>query len=120
MPLTFLGYSRSNLSKPIKPKYLAFHGFSQLRCSLTFLYLELFIPSICLGGAGGDGGKGQRGKTNLDKVPARPESGNAKEVYDRGVPDPNHPEDQFFQKMGCCCFDGYCYEGNGQKTVVRY
>ena len=75
---------------------------------------------MCLGGAGGDGGKGQRGKTNLDKVPARPESGNAKEVYDRGVPDPNHPEDQFFQKMGCCCFDGYCYEGNGQKTVVRY
>ena len=47
-----------------------------------------------LGGSGGDGGKGQRGKTNLDKVPARPASGNAQEVYDRGVPDPNHPEDQ--------------------------
>ena len=73
---------------------------------------------MCLGGAGGDGGKGQRGKTNLDKVPARPANGNAKEVYDRGVPDPNHPEDQFFQNKGCCCFHGACYDGNGCRTVV--
>ena len=68
---------------------------------------------------GGDGGKGQRGKSNLDKVPARPAGGNAKEVYDRGVRDPNHAEDHFFEHKGCCCFQGSCYDSSGCRTIVR-
>ena len=66
---------------------------------------------VSLGGAGGDGGKGQRGKSNLDKVPNRPANGNAKEVYDRGVPDPDLPEDHSCHKKECCCiFGGPCID----------
>ena len=68
-----------------------------------------------LGGSGGDGGKGQRGKTNLDKVPDRPANGNAKEVYDRGVPD--HLE-QVWEHFDCCYFQGASYDSNGCSTFV--
>ena len=89
-----------------------------MRCSFNqFTYLCKYL---CLGGAGGDGGKGQIGKSNLDKVPNRPANGNAKEVYERGIPDSNHPEDHFFQSKDCCCLDGACYDGLRCHTVVEY
>ena len=73
------------------------------------------------GGAGGDGGKGQRGISSLDKIPSRPANGNAKEVFVRGHPDPDHPEDHTSSEKECCCVPMYgCVDSCTAHTSFYY
>ena len=92
------------LQKNAECKNRGFHHF-RFPCIYEMFVRKVYHCFGYLGGAGGDGGKGQRGVSNLDKIPSRPADGNAKEVYERGIPDPSHPEDHSSHDQECCCVE---------------
>ena len=85
-------------------------GLPAFNMTLTIKSLMLTsdqsISFVSEGGDGGNGGKGQEGKSNMDQLPEAP--ADAKEVFDRGVNDPNHDPDLSEDKQECCCVLGIC------------